>query len=108
LDKSHIWTTEGLKTARLSSPFKIAGFRSDNSPALINRDIINQRETVKTPGLSHSRSRSKNGDCFAGQKTTPVPGAMTPKRNRTPSIASTASRALLFQPQQETLTQDQV
>jgi hypothetical protein len=46
------------------SPFNIVEFPSGNGPEFSNRDTINRRETVKTPGLSHSRSCHKNGNCL--------------------------------------------
>jgi hypothetical protein len=64
LNKVHTWTLEALKTTYVSSPFNIVEFHSDNGSQFINRDTINWWKTVKTLGLSHSRSYHKNDNCL--------------------------------------------
>jgi hypothetical protein len=68
LNKAHIRTLQGLKTTRLSSPFKILEFYSNNGSGFINHDTVNRQDTVKTLTHSHSRSCHKNDNCFAEQK----------------------------------------
>jgi hypothetical protein len=68
LNKAHTWTLEGLKITYLTSPFPIIEFHSDNGSEFINHDTINWQQTVKTLGLSHSRSYHKNDNCYAEQK----------------------------------------